>query len=102
MKYFLISDNIDTQTGLRLVGVEGVIAHTESDLSDALDKVLMDKDIGVLLITEKLSNLCVKKILDIKLNRKTPLISVIPDRHGSGRAADSITRYVNEAIGLKI
>ena len=27
MKMFLISDNIDTYTGMRLAGVEGVVVH---------------------------------------------------------------------------
>ena len=27
MKMFLISDNVDTQTGMRLAGVEGVVVH---------------------------------------------------------------------------
>ena len=27
MKLFLISDNIDTYTGMRLAGVEGVVVH---------------------------------------------------------------------------
>lgn len=102
MKYFLISDNVDTQTGMRLVGIEGVVVHTEPELSQALDDVLRDKEIGILLLTEKLSGMCERKILDIKLHRKAPLITIIPDRHGSGRAKDSITSYVQESIGLKL
>lgn len=102
MKYFLISDNVDTQTGMRLVGMEGVIAHTEEEVNKALDHVLEDKEVGILLITEKLTNTCEKKILDIKLNRRKPLIVVIPDRHGTGRAPDSITAYVRDSIGIKI
>ena len=27
MKFFLISDNIDTQMGMRLAGIEGVVVH---------------------------------------------------------------------------
>ncbi|MBP8889569.1 MAG: ATP synthase subunit F, partial [Ruthenibacterium sp.] len=27
MKYFLISDNVDTLAGMRLVGVRGVVVH---------------------------------------------------------------------------
>lgn len=27
MKMYLISDNIDTQTGMRLAGVDGVVVH---------------------------------------------------------------------------
>ena len=29
MKMYLISDNIDTLTGMRLAGIDGVIAHTK-------------------------------------------------------------------------
>ena len=39
---------------------------------------------------------------DVKLNRRLPLIVEIPDRHGTGRKADFITSYVNEAIGVKL
>lgn len=102
MRYFLISDNTDTQMGMRLVGIEGVIAHTEEEFGKALDLALSMKDVGILLLTEKLSNFCEKTILDIKLNKKKPLIVVIPDRHGTGRAPDSITSYVRESIGIKI
>ena len=56
----------------------------------------------VILMTERLVQLCPELVYDLKLNRKQPLIVEIPDRHGSGRAKDSITRYVREAIGVKI
>ena len=75
MKMYLISDNIDTLTGMRLAGVEGVIVHEHDELKEADD---------------------------VKLHHKTPLIIEIPDRHGTGRRPDFITSYVNEAIGLKL
>ena len=34
MKMFLISDNVDTQTGMRLAGVEGVVVHEREELYD--------------------------------------------------------------------
>lgn len=102
MKMYLISDNIDTYTGMRLTGVEGVVVHEKQQLRDELDKVVADKSIGIVLITEKLSREFPEVIDDIKLNRKLPLIVEIPDRHGTGRKADFITSYVNEAIGLKL
>lgn len=102
MKIFLISDNIDTYTGMRLAGVDGVVVHEKQVLSDKLDQVLADKDLGILLITEKLSREFPEVINDIKLNRKLPLVVEIPDRHGTGRRPDFITAYVNEAIGLKL
>lgn len=102
MKMFLISDNIDTYTGMRLAGVDGVVVHDKQVLSDKLNQVLADKDLGILLITEKLSQEFPEVINDIKLNRKLPLVVEIPDRHGTGRRPDFITAYVNEAIGLKL
>jgi V/A-type H+-transporting ATPase subunit F len=99
---YLISDNVDTLTGMRLAGVEGAIAHTPEEIRTQLDKVTADKEIGLLLITEKLSRELPDYIRDIKLNRKRPIIVEIPDRHGTGRTPDFITQYVKEAIGLKL
>ena len=53
MKMFLISDNVDTQTGMRLAGVEGVVVHEREELYDTLQKTLADKEIGIILLTEK-------------------------------------------------
>jgi len=99
---YLISDNVDTYTGMRLTGVDGVVVHTKSELKGQLDKVMTDKSIGIVLITEKLSREFPEIIDDIKLSRRLPLIVEIPDRHGTGRKPDFITAYVNEAIGLKL
>lgn len=102
MRMYLISDNVDTYTGMHLAGVDGVVVHTKPELKEILDQVLIDSTIGILLITEKLSTEFPDIINDIKLNRKLPLIVEIPDRHGTGRKKDFITSYVNEAIGLKL
>ena len=53
MKMYLISDNIDTLTGMRLAGVEGAVVHEKQELKAEIDKVLADKEIGILLLTEK-------------------------------------------------
>lgn len=102
MRMYLISDNMDTYTGMKLSGVNGVLVHSRHELKEQLDSVLADKTIGILLITEKLSNEFPEIINDVKLNRRLPLIVEIPDRHGTGRKPDFITAYVNEAIGLKL
>ena len=53
MKMYLISDNIDTWTGMRLAGVEGAVVHEKEELKAEIDKVLADQEIGILLLTEK-------------------------------------------------
>ena len=102
MKIYLISDNVDTLTGMRLAGVDGCVVHEREELKDALNQTLENKDIGIILITEKLSFEYPEIIDDIKLKRSQPLLVEFPDRHGTGRRSDFITAYVNEAIGLKL
>ena len=87
---------------MRLAGVEGVVVHERDELKDALEKAIANKEIGILLLTEKFGREFPQIVDDVKLNHKTPLIIEIPDRHGTGRKPDFITGYVNEAIGLKL
>ncbi len=102
MKIYLISDNLDTLTGMRLAGVEGVLVHGKEELKEALEGAISDKNIGILLLTERFGREFPEMIDNVKLNHKTPLIIEIPDRHGTGRKPDFITSYVDEAIGLKL
>ena len=102
MKMYLISDNVDTYTGMRLAGVDGVVVHERGELYEALQNVIKDKEVGIVLLTEKFGREFPEIIDDIKLKRKMPLLVEIPDRHGTGRKKDFITSYVNEAIGLKL
>ncbi|MEF9940054.1 MAG: V-type ATP synthase subunit F [Clostridium sp.] len=102
MKMYLISDNIDTLTGMRLAGVEGVVVHEKSEIKAALDKALADKEIGIILLTEKFGRDYPDLINSVKLEHNFPLFVEIPDRHGTGRKPDFITAYVNDAIGLKL
>ena len=48
MRYFVISDNTDTQVGLRLAGVEGVLARTREEGLAAIDEALADPTICLL------------------------------------------------------
>lgn len=102
MRFYLISDNVDTAMGMRLAGIEGVVVHEDSEVRDALTKAMDYDDVAVILMTERLVSLCPDLVYNLKLNRKQPLIVEIPDRHGNGRVKDSITKYVRDAIGVKI
>ena len=101
MRFYLISDNVDTQLGMRLAGIEGVVVHEENEVREALEKAMNTEDIAVILMTEKLVVLCPELIYELKLNRSCPLIVEIPDRHGNGRTKDSITKYVQDAKKMK-
>ena len=102
MKMFLISDNVDTLTGMRLAGVEGCIVHERAELRKALEDAIANKENGIILLTEKFGREFPDIIDDVRLNRRLPLLIEIPDRHGTGRNPDFITSYVSEAIGIKL
>ena len=98
MKMFLISDNVDTQTGMRLAGVEGVVVHEREELYDTLQKTLADKEIGIILLTEKFGKEFPDILEDVRLNHKLPLLIEIPDRHGKALRSAQQGRIVGERV----
>ena len=102
MKMYLISDNVDTLTGMRLAGVDGVVVHERNELREAIENAMTDKTVGIILLTEKFGREFPDLIDEIRLEHTMPLLIEIPDRHGTGRKEDFITSYVHEAIGLKL
>lgn len=79
MKMYLISDNVDTYTGMRLAGVDGVVVHERDELKQALEKVLSDPTVGIVLLTEKFGQEFPDIIDTFRLERKMPLLIEIPD-----------------------
>ena len=102
MRAFLISDNADTAMGFRLVGVDGVIVHSEEALKSEVNKALDDSSIVLIMITEKLVDLCTDWIYQLKFSRHTQIVQ-IPDRHGSKKTAkDIISGYLKSALGISL
>jgi V/A-type H+-transporting ATPase subunit F len=102
MKFFCISDSYDTVTGFRLAGIDGVLVSERQEVQTAIADAIAKPEIGILLITEKLAAMCPDLIYDLRLKHTTTLVVEIPDRFGTGRTPDSITRYIREAIGVKV
>ena len=102
MKFYLISDNIDTQMGLRLSGIEGVVVHGPEETAAALDKAMAMKDVGIILMTDFAVRQCREKVYEYKLSRKQPLIVEIPDRHASSGISETISEYLSSAVGIKL
>lgn len=102
MKAYIISDNHDTLVGMRLAGIMGCLVHTEEEAAEAVVRVLKKKDIAILAITEKAAALIPEEIQMLRERGELPLVVEIPDRHGTSRGPDFLTRYVQEAIGVKM
>ena len=102
MKFFLLSDNIDTQMGMRLAGIDGIVIHERDEVLRELKQAMSREDIAVILMTTKLIQTCPEIISELKLKQPKPLIVESPDRHGSAKVGETIDRYVSEAIGVKL
>ncbi|MFV0380581.1 MAG: V-type ATP synthase subunit F [Anaerorhabdus sp.] len=102
MKLFCISDNIDTQMGLRLAGIEGECVHERDEVIALLNKCIENPEICIVLLTTKIVNTCPDIIYEMKIKLAQPLLVEIPDRHGSAKIGETIDRYISEAIGMKL
>ena len=102
MRAFVVSDNHDTLVGMRLAGIQGCIVHTAKEAAEAVEKALEEKDLAILAITEKAAALIPGIMQALREHGELPLTIEIPDRFGTGRKKDFLTRYVQEAIGVKM
>lgn len=102
MRYFLICEDTDTLTGLRLAGIEGKLCQTRREIEQSIDRAQADPQIAILLISEYCASLTPTRINELKLSAHRPLVVVIPGSKGTTRPSDSITRLVREAIGIRI
>lgn len=102
MKFYLISDNIDTQMGMRLAGIEGIVTKDADETKKALDEAMKMEDVGIVLMTEKAVKQIQETVYDYKLTCKMPLIVEVPDRHATSKISDTISKYLSEAVGIKL
>lgn len=101
MRSFLISDNKDTIIGLRLANIQGVLAETKEQIEKYFFQAIKDKEIGIIIITEKVFNQIKEEVLELKKSDDSKLIVTIPDRTGLSDK-NFIMKYIKESIGIKI
>ena len=102
MKAFLVSDNHDSLVGMRLAGIQGCLVHTADETFAAIDRALKMPDLASLAITERAAEMAPDVVQQLRERGELPLLVEIPDRFGTKRGPDFLTRYVQEAIGVKM
>lgn len=102
MKAFLVSDNHDSLVGMRLAGIKGVLVHSPEETYEAITEALKMRDLAILAVTEKAAEMASEIIQQLRERGELPLVVEIPDRFGTKRGPDFLTRYVQEAIGVKM
>ena len=69
--------------------------------AQALENAAKQPDIAVLLVTEKIAE-TYTEVLDSARAKGTPLLITVPSTGGGAAGKDRLTRYIREAIGVKI
>ena len=101
MRYFIIGDE-DTVLGFGLVGVHGQSARNSEEAQRAFNLALEDKDVGIIIITERVAELIRPLVDRYVFTQSFPLIVEIPDRHGPLAGKPGIREMANQAIGIKL
>lgn len=101
MQYFVIGDD-DVVLGFDLVGVRGRIATSPDEAESALQLALSDREIGIILITERVAELIRPLVDKHVLGESFPLVLEIPDRHGPIEGKPSLREMMNAAMGVNL
>ena len=100
MKIRVIGDEFSS-LGFTLAGIESVAAESKDTVSAEFDKALDDKEIGIILITEKEADLIRDKVNRRKIGGEMPLVVEIPSRSGwqeKDRALDLIKKVLSVSL----
>ncbi len=100
MTFFCIADK-ESALGFRFAGIETRDVASRNEAREALSVATAVPDVGVILVTEKVSSLIREEVDALLYERELPLILEIPSR-GEVRAKRSIAEFVKRAIGISI
>jgi V/A-type H+-transporting ATPase subunit F len=101
MKYFVIGDE-DAVLGFGLVGVHGQTAASPEEAQRAFNLALEDKEVGIVIITERVAERIRPLVDRYVFTQNFPLIVEVPDRQGPLAGKPGIRQMVNQAIGIKL
>lgn len=101
MQYYILGDE-DTVLGFGMVGVQGSTVRTREEAQEAFQTALQNKEIGIIIITEKIAELIRTTVDKYLFTVRFPLIVEIPDRTGPVPGRLGIRDMINAAIGIKL
>lgn len=80
MKMFVISDNNDTLTGMRLAGVDGMLASSPDKIKSKLEELAAERRTAIVFITPEIyaGN---RLFIDLfRRDNQDIIVSIIPDK----------------------
>ena len=101
MKFYVLGDD-ETVLGFRLVGVAGKVVEGRDESLQALREAVGDKQVGVVLVTEKVAAGIRDEVEARLYGLGFPLVLEIPDSSGPDPERLNVQDVVRKAIGVSI
>ena len=79
MKIYGICDNLELSVGMRLSGMHVDILQEKEEIIQKIKEVISKKDIGILVVSQRVYEIAEDEIRDIRDNKRTPLVVTIPN-----------------------
>jgi V/A-type H+-transporting ATPase subunit F len=101
MKIAAFCDN-DTAVGLRLAGIKDLFISNDNNF-ELWKQIKEREDIGILFITEQISEDLKKYLKDFRLRNNIPIIVEIPDKKGKIKDHENfISHLIKKAVGIEV
>jgi vacuolar-type H+-ATPase subunit F/Vma7 len=100
MNFFCIADK-SSSLGFRFAGIETREVLTRNDALEALRVALATENVGVIVVTSKISDFIREEIDKLIYEQSLPLILEVPSR-GELRKKRDLGEFLKRAIGVSV
>ncbi|MBD3246583.1 MAG: hypothetical protein GF333_06175 [Candidatus Omnitrophica bacterium] len=100
MIFFCIAEP-KSSIGFKLAGVRTREASTQREAREALKVALSLKDLGVILVTERVAVFLRQEIDTLIYQRQLPLVLEVPSQ-GMKTERKSVNQFIKDAVGISI
>jgi len=101
MRSVCLCEKTETMTAMRLGGIESRLVTNVDEAQASLERLLEDKAVALIIVSENVHNMVEPLIMKTKLERKDTLIIQIPEPGGL-MDKDYIMKYIKNSIGIKL
>ncbi len=101
MKIYCVADE-DTVRGFRLAGIPGQAVSTSEEAETAINQLISQPEIGLLIITGEFAEDIHGLIDAIRLTAERPLIIEVPGPNGKRSDRRTLSQIAQEAVGVNM
>ncbi len=87
--------------GFALVGVKGIVAQDKVSVNLAIDRILTDQEVGIVMVTNKTAQMISERMRLLRNQSDLPVFIEIPGPDGMDQNRLTLTEVANQAIGIK-